>query len=294
MITVNYLVDLGLREDLAADWEAVSVLLNELSNLTKDEGLTPVRCLDIGLLEAARSSPKLRPNKNFVEKWLVNLIVWESAPTLCEAQVSAGNVDLPATWKQSLRTALAGNTDWREPQILVSSVRAPMWPVGSLVSVEAPVCQTLPAISIRSVPLVAINQYNDHCCARSDRDPWDLRHHHPPPRGGLRQHPCLLPKPPSCNNIHLPELRAALKTCTVHSPANLIWHYVPGEQWDPETIDEARWRNGSAFPRNSIGGHYGYLDRDQNVWEWDHHERHWDLQLAGGGYERINQYGKRV
>jgi hypothetical protein len=285
---VEFLVDIGLREGLPVDWRAVLISLQQVSKAIEEEKITPVRCLEMPLYQAAMSVPELRRGGQLVFL-LQQLVRWIPADNNCEGEVKGNTDDLSSTWKQSLREVLSTAHDWRSPQILVTRDRCAYWPNAPLVDVSAPACGDLGAISPKAVPLVEITKYGRHPHARADRDPWDLRALNPPLTGGP-QNPCLLPKPPVCEGKPADELKALLRNCCVRFSTSQ-WHYVPPEHWDPNSISVIKWRNGNAFPAGVRGNDHGYLDCDGRIWVWHTTERHWDVQLSDGDYQKVRETG---
>ncbi len=54
-------------------------------------------------------------------------------------------------------------------------------------------------------------------------------------------------------------------------------------------------RNWDILPQAKRGNQYGYLDIENNEWQWDNtHNDHWDVQMSSGGFKRITPDGKDI
>ncbi len=293
---MNVLVDMGLTDGVRPDWDKISNSLKALSDVTRRELLEPVPCIEQANFFAAREAPEMRgPKRQLIERTLSQLVCWEIPSSLCEAKIVDGPRDLGPLWMQCLRESLSGTDDWRSPQILVVNERRSSWPMSHTVGLLAEACSDLVAIAQRDVPLIHIDEYAEHPYARSDRDPWDLRAHHPPQQEAAshQNQPCILPKPPECIAVEVIDLTEKLKACS-SSMTGECCYYIPPNDWDPLTISSTQWRNGRAFP-NGVTDHNrsGPKDCDGRVWQWDRTERHWDVQFGDDPHIKINHEGRR-
>ena len=191
-------------------------------------------------------------------------------------------------WKRALRGAF-DDADWRVPQIVVPATRKGAW--ASTAGEIAISLEDRPTEGARRI-VADLTSYDEHPFVFADFDPWDLRRHHPPPGPPHLNHPCRLPRPHNCGGDDIKELCEHLITARQGGwKVGTKNYYIPPAAWDPLTVTKSDWRAGKTFPRATIDRHSGYLDHWGNVWEWDGAERHWDVQLLGGGYQRVNHLG---
>lgn len=204
--------------------------------------------------------------------------------------------NLRESWKRALRDELGDLTDWRNPQIVVPTLRCSDWqPVGNEASIRCEPCEDQPASTHLRV-LVVLEDYATHPFAISDIDPWDLQRIHPPNLGVPRQYPALLPKPLLSKGIPLENLYAGLKICRRQGCAiEESYYFIPPEDFDPLGIDKDAWRKGRAFRYATApdSDKSGPVDYNGIVWSWDDVERHWDVQTKPK-HMRISHTGKRL
>jgi len=227
--------------------------------------------------------------------------------SICRATpVSPEPPHLRESWKRALRDELGNFNDWRNPQIVYPEVRRMDWhPVGKEAEILCEPCDGQSASEHLCV-LVNIEDYVAHPFAISDFDPWDVRCTAP---SGV--HPCYLPNPllPDCDPLQnhfrrvipIAQLyeklaEARRKSC----PANGKYFYIPHDTWRPETISQAAWREGRAFPHefSKERQQTGYRDFSGMIWLWHKGrgghkgEDHWDVQMGGKDYIKVKHTGE--
>lgn len=203
-------------------------------------------------------------------------------------------------WKCSLREELNDLTDWRNPQIIVPRFRHLDWQGGDEISLYCEQCGGKPASGPQERVLAVLEDYAAHPFTISDRDPWDVRC-----TATNGQHPCYLPNPlipgiyPLQNDLRrIPIKQLNEKLAEAHRRGWQVggkYLFLPPADWRPEDISQDVWRKGHAFPRRLVvGRNLGYLDSEGRVWLWDRKEHHWDIQLGGSKYIRVNHTGDRL
>jgi len=218
---------------------------------------------------------------------------------LCNAApVPVEPPNLRESWKRALRDELGDLTDWRNPQIVVSTLRCSDWqPVGNEAAIHCGPCEDQQASAHLRV-LVVLEDYAAHPFALSDCDPWDVRR-----TVASGKHPCYLPNPlipdrdPLQNHfcrVPIDQLYDGL--AEVHKrgwQANGKYFFIPPADWQPKAISQVAWREGRAFPRKFVQERQqtGYSDFAGRVWVWHEGEDHWDVQLGGTDYIRVNHTG---
>jgi hypothetical protein len=220
----------------------------------------------------------------------MRIVRWDGGT--CQATPTSGPGDLSTIWKCGLRDAMSQTNDWRSPQIIVPFSRRKNWPNGSEVEIWIQACVGAVSSGPHNRVIAELETYPNHPHARADVDPWNLAHRHPVPNAGVNHmaHPCLLPKPPELRSISLSQLEAELRTLKQEEGDKL--YYLPRRNWSPIGITKDDWRNGRAFPYEQIDGHWGFVDLNGIIWEWDNNERHWDVQLKP--YRRISHTGDEI
>lgn len=204
------------------------------------------------------------------------------------------------SWKSSLRDEMGDLLDWRNPQIIVPRGRRSDWQVGDDIELHCDQCSGEPVIRWRV--LAVLEDYATHRFTMSDRDPWDVRCVAPSAR-----HPCYLPNPlipdgdPLQNNLsRIPIAQLCEELDKVRGEG---WHppggkylFLPPTDWRPEDIHQEAWRKGHAFPRSyaKARDQVGYLDSGGRIWLWHSGEDHWDIQLGGTNYIRVNHAGDEL
>jgi hypothetical protein len=192
------------------------------------------------------------------------------------------------TWRLGLRDQLTDLNDWRRPEILVPQPRSACWqPHRDETEIR---CSDREETVFRS--LIPLEQYESHPHALCDKDPWRHLERRWSPGPGDKVHPCVLPRPPSLNDVRVRDLARRLPEAHQagwEAPGR--FYYIPPVGYDPTRVTQAQWRSGKAFPRkrhtNKRAGPVDYLG---NIWAWDEKERHWDVQLEVG-YMRVSHTG---
>jgi hypothetical protein len=203
---------------------------------------------------------------------------------------------LPIMWRRALRDSMHDLADWRCPQIVVSQTRFPSWTT-SAGEIRLR-CDDQPThVHYRVLVGVDVESYRNHDFALSDVNPWDLRRRHPPQGGGHWNHPSFLPRPPALEGSRLSDLGSRL-TDARRAGWRLSGrrYFIPADLWTVDDVTKAAWRAGNIFPAATLNGRTGPVDYLGNVWAWDDAERHWDVQLHGGGgdYVRISHTGAEL
>jgi hypothetical protein len=74
------------------------------------------------------------------------------------------------------------------------------------------------------------------------------------------------------------------------------YYFLPGNNWQPDEIDEVPWRKGNTFPHAKCThcGKKWPIDSKQQIWCWDETHRHWDVQLLGTEYWSISHDGTLI
>jgi hypothetical protein len=199
---------------------------------------------------------------------------------------------LSEEWRCSLREA-AVVTDWRNPQIIVARTRKANWPDSEEVEIRFDPCDNEPALPPDRRVLAILDSYERHRFARSDFDPWDLQHIHPPSPDAAQhmQHTCCLPKPPM-EHAGLDHVDAELAKVRRDAWGRIgRYYFVPPTDWRFGTVSREAWRQGRAFPyrRCENSDRSGYVDFEGREWVWDQYERHWDVQT--NPYLRVTNTG---
>jgi hypothetical protein len=256
--------------------EAVRILpdnaVNEIyQQLTRTKGNTPLRLL-FQLL------PKLAGHANEGT---------EATPD-CEAIVST-------EWKRALRQEIEAS-DWRNPQIITSTLRRSSWGEGHEVEVR------LDDGARTARLVVAARTHEVNPFAVSDFDPWILERQletETDPEKRFR-----LPKPTVCNSASLATFRMVIADeCGSWREVDVLglarYVFIPPADWFPNAA-KAQWRAGNVFRKETCkeSERQGYIDRDERLWVWDAVEKHWDVQMdrrcRKDDYYRITATGRRL
>jgi hypothetical protein len=284
-----------LEATLDANSKGFRVLEN-FSKLVSDWDMEPVRF--IGNTEYEQlwlrigGSVPLASGLAAVKRFVEPLIRYRDGH--CRAVPYQAPADLSEDWKCALREATVG-TGWRNPQIVVADKRRQDWPTGEEVEIRFDPCDNEPPLLPERRVLVTLDSYEKHRFARSDFDPWELQRTHPPSESAPLhlQHPCWLPKPRPLEHAPLSDLNAALvKARSWGWRSRGKYYFIPGEDWNCETVTKETWRNGRPFPhgRWQQNNRSGYVDFEGRVWVWDETHRHWDVQTTDG-YIKVSHTG---
>lgn len=290
-----------LDEDLDAASGAYRVL-RDFVNLFEDVGLEPVPFIDpieyaaavtrLKDVKARNSASHIYRNaRQFLRR--PNGSTATATPEVAGARASPSQFTV--AWKQALRDELGDCQNWRSPQILFAKARGAIWPKDKEVAIR---------LSDRSCLehriLSRMDRYDDHPLATADLDPWRACEWiNQPPEGNRVDHPCRLPRPRDLLGVPLRQLAARLAVVRQQGwRGDGRLYYIPPENWTPEDIPQARWRGGRAFPWESTTHGSGPLDYRGQVWVWHRAsagtvgERHWDVQLSGGGHQKVSHDGR--
>jgi len=283
-----------LDAGLEAGSDAHGVLPSFLE-LTRRYGLTPVRFISnddyLELLQRLSSRRGLASAtiRRFADHFVRHTESWALAVPDPEPRSP-----LSDDWKHGLRDALGDCSDWRSPQIVFPKIRRAVWPDTDEVRIR---CSDRPNGSVEERLLICLEEYDSHRFAITDHDPWrHLEHRHPPENDRI-QHPCVLPKPPDLRGVALQELAGQLgNACRRGWRSEDRYHFVPAADYAPLTIPKGDWRTGRAFELGRAEGRTrsGPIDHCGRVWEWDHNERHWDVQFPRDGYMRVSHDGRNL
>jgi hypothetical protein len=230
-----------------------------------------------------------------------------NANGLCLAAPVPEPPNLRDSWKRALRDELNNFTDWRNPQLIVPTIRHPAWQSeGHEAAIHCQPCAGQPVSDHHRV-LVLLEDYVSHPYATSDCDPWDVRCTAPDGK-----HPCYLPNPlipdsdPLQNQFcRVPIVQLHEELADAHRKgwrASGKYFFLPPTVWIPETVTQVEWREGRAFPRNLSEERHqmGYEDFEGRIWVWHkgrgNHigEDHWDIQFGGSKYISVNHTGDQV
>lgn len=228
--------------------------------------------------------------------------------SMCSAIPDPEPSGIHDNWKRALRDQLSDLSDWRNPQIVVPESRLTKWlPHGDEAAIRCEECDDHPASGPLHRVLAVLENYESHPFAISDLDPWDVRC--TAPSGA---HPCYLPNPlipdsdPLQNHFRrVPIAQLYEKLAEAHRrgwQASGKYFFIPTADWRPETISQAAWREGRAFPRKLAPERQqmGYSDFAGRVWVWHKGrgphkgEDHWDVQLGGTDYISVNHTGDLI
>jgi hypothetical protein len=210
----------------------------------------------------------------------------------------AGPNDLEEQWEFALHEELILE-EWRNPQIIIRESREDAWEdsmVGQHRRTEAVFRSEDSRKEYRRVVAI-LESYNAHLYARSDRAPWDLQRIRLPEPGAPKhqQHPCALPIPPALEKVEFQNIRSAAERIRNWEIGGK-YYFLPGDDWQPNDIEEAPWRGGRTF-RHARCPHCGKewpIDRKKQIWCWDKTHRHWDVQLIGPEYWSISHDGTLI
>lgn len=219
-------------------------------------------------------------------------------PDSMRAKPVAGPDDLEAQWEFALHDELVRD-EWRTPQIITRKIRTDAWKrstIGPPRRIEALFNIEGSTDEHRRI-IAALESYDAHLYARSDRVPWDLQRRRLPELRAPKhlQHPCALPIPPSLEKVEFQNLKSAAEQ--IHNwEIGGKYYFLPGDGWQPSDIDEAPWRDGHTFPhaRCPHCGKEWPIDRKKQIWCWDETHRHWDVQLIGTEYWSISHDGTLI
>jgi hypothetical protein len=265
--------------------------LLDFSNLVRDEKLAIVPFLSPDELRAWRQNPPhgLRSDKGAIERLLKQVVRWTGGK--CQATVASGPTDHSMDWKCALRDAMSDFADWRSPQIVFPSGRRSKWPNSEEIEVWLEQCDQIERSGPEFRVLVELEAYSDHCFARSDADPWDLRIWQASRPICFQRNPCVLPRPPELRFVDLDEIPANLRGICRDEKTKV--YFVPSPAWDPSSISKADWRNRGPFPRGRKNGRSGWEDECGRIWHWDttHVNPHWDVELDNGSHWNVSHTG---
>jgi hypothetical protein len=278
---------------LDARSEGLGVLL-EFAKLIQNRSLTPVPFIDH--CEYSDAMLRLNTRRRGIVEFMrfAHHCVRDAADGPLATPVPEPDPPPSRLWKQALREELENPANWRVPQIIVPKIRRDAWHIKTA---EVPIrSEDRPDDAPDLRLLATLEEYASHSFAATDLDPWcAMEALHAPAPGARIAHPCVLPKPPCLDGATLDEISAKLTEAhRAGCKLNGRHYFLPSITYRPETIDQRNWRSGRAFehkrtPDLQRGGPVDYQDQ---IWAWDHIERHWDVQLPGGGYFRISHDGR--
>jgi hypothetical protein len=281
----------GSLTEILATSEGSQVLL-DFDSLLKDEGLDPVPFLTPEEHIAWRVNPPsgLRTARGAIERLLMRIVRWEGGT--CQAIPTSGPRDFSTIWKCGLRDAMSLTNDWRSPQIIFPASRRRDWANKSEVDIQIEACGEIAPSGPHNRLIAELEAYSDHPHAKSDADPWNLRHTLSTQPINCNKNPCMLPKPPELRYVDLEDIPARLNG--VNRSEKDKWYYIPPSNWDANSISKTSWRRGRAFPYGEKNGRSGWIDERQFVWHWDldHVSGHWDVQLDNGGHVNVSHTGE--
>ncbi len=263
--------------------------LLEFERLARLYQLVPVPFLTLQQLDDAERTRWMRGGASNVLRFVQHLIRHSTSTTIATPHPEP-NPPLGKVWKQALREELEDD-DWRRPQIVLPAKRRAVWPTVDEVPI---VCEDRAGQTYLRV-LTTLDAYEAHPFARDDFDPWlNTRHHHPPGANPRITHPCVLPPPLGVARVELAGLPAVLEEERRRGwQRNDTYCFIPPEDYDPREVDKHQWRKGKGFKSRRLPNRLGGpIDFEGRVWVWDVLERHWDVQLPGGGYKRISHDGR--
>lgn len=193
-------------------------------------------------------------------------------------------------WKQALRESLGDLSDWRDPQIIVSTARLADWRNEEEVAIA---CEGHPDSNGLKRVVACLDSYEAHTHATSDLDPWDLRRRAVSSSGAERVYPCYLPKPPQLTGVPLKNLRSELEQIRNWEIGG-GFYFIPNQDWDPTATSQEKWRKGRVFPEvRCRNGARWPCDYKGEAWCWDEMHGHWDVQRKKE-YWCISQSGRRI
>ncbi len=218
-----------------------------------------------------------------------------SSNVTCTARPEPLPPNLSQEWRCSLREAAIA-TDWRNPQVIVAETRRAVWPNALEVEIKFDPCDDEPNLQPELRVLAALGSYQEHPFAKSDFDPWDLRHIHPPQPDAPAhmRNECCLPKPPlEHEDLNLLDEDLA-KVRRLGWGSNGRYYFIPQADWSYEAVSKESWRKGRAFLYRKCqnSDRNGYVDCEGREWVWDQNERHWDVQTDP--YLRVSNTGDRL
>lgn len=293
-----------LDEDLNAASGAHRVF-REFVNLLGEAQLKPVPFIDpleyaaaVARLKEVRAGNSAAHIYRFARQFLrtPGLGTATAAPQVTVAGGSPGTFTV--AWQLALREELGDCQNWRTPHVLFAKSRGAVWPNTQEVAIRL---SDRPALEHRV--LSRIEGYRDHPLATADLDPWrSWEWIKAPPVGNPVDYPCRLPMPPALLNVPLEELVAQLALVRDQPGWSVEgrFYYIPPEDWTPENIPQGQWRSGHAFPWDKTAHGSGPVDYRGQVWVWHRAsagtvgERHWDVQLLGGGHLRVSHDGRNL
>jgi hypothetical protein len=286
-----------VSEGLGLDSAAYKVILDFLDLLART-GLDPVPFIDHAECSIFWDDLKKRKGQgrfSLVIRFLNHCT--KNTSGICLAYPMPEPTKLRDSWKRALHDELNDLTDWRNPQLIIPTLRHSDWePVKNETAIHCEPCNNQPASTHHRV-LAVLERYESHPFAISDLDPWDLQRIHPPNPEAPRQHPALLPKPLIPKGTTLENLNDLLNICRGKGweVMNNYYCFIPPADFDPLNIDKDTWRKGRAFryEKAPSSDRYGPEDYNGIVWSWDEHERHWDVQTKPK-HMRISHTGKRL
>lgn len=209
-----------------------------------------------------------------------------------------GPNDLRDVWLKILRTEMNDLTNWRTPQVVVSSRRFSEW-ANCVQDGEIPIkLEDHPEDAPQKRVLVVMNSYGEASRYRKeyeankyavpDSNPWDLRNCRPDSQAG--QH-CLLPRPACLADVPLRDLERELHSMRSESwPKGGKYWFIPPDTWSVE-MDKNRWRRGAFKEEIAQNRRKGPIDYKDQIWCWHPQEGHWDVQLRDGSHKKVKPNG---
>jgi hypothetical protein len=294
-VTVGLLLDFPWPLAAIVAWESEpSDVITRFIELCEKVSVRPLRFFtDEERIEFEVAVNGLRAGKGRYAPVLRFLASAQRTPThSCRALPRDGPGDLRGIWQHVLFEEIRSSNDWRTPQIVFADCCKERWPDDELVAIDCLPCGSSDATGPHDRVLVPLEDYDAHPHARSDLDPWNLRHIHRG-RGKVTGFPRVLPKPPECASLHPHDLQATLSSYRgAACRRNGRYYFVPPANWRPEVVSPEEWRKGEAFPwvralaqgkksKPKLGHKKGYRDSERRVWVWDPLHRHWDVQFGG-------------
>jgi hypothetical protein len=303
-LSTQYLLDPWFVELKPTDVDAERFnrlsALNQVMELGRRFGLSPVGFIDEEFLSGFSSDFRnyQRPDGHAIGSIIASLIIKERHNE--EAVISDSPCPvLPPNWRKALDHCgrEIESPHWRRPIIVISELRSETWPRVTEIGFR-----TSSDEQIRRRNLVYIERYERHVYCEPDLDPWRLgavgplmeeRSDAVRERHLMRQR---LPRP-----RHILPLNLTFDQIVQILRSHMNWscgqsgraYYLPPEDWNPNSISQADWRHGNAFPTDTVdGGRRGYRDREGRIWLWDQfHNIHWDVQLPGGRHQNVSPEG---
>lgn len=220
----------------------------------------------------------------------------------CQAQpVEIVDRSCPTLSAQWLNALGGSSTDWRRPIVVLPEARTANWPNHTLKGRELKY-KINGSAEPTSRNLVCIERYDQHTYFEPDLDPWRFGAIGMPVETGTGERIesiQMLPRPFPLTFTFtqiFQELQARMEWSCGHTEKA---YFIPEIGWDPRLITQKDWRENKIFgkaivrgSRSKHDGRSGPIDREKHIWLWHSEERHWDVQLPGGGYWSVSYDGR--